>query len=368
MKKHFVSALFIFCIGVSSSSARAQQTLVTRDTFGRPNAWEVAKDPKLIDEFAVHVQARRFLIEAEELRQADNGMDVISGEAKALRENTLARARAMLSEAIRKGENDPRLQFDLGEVLQQEDRNEAAAGVLEKALAQSPNADGAHSAWLTYAFANSKMDRPDDERRGYEKFLDAEPDPNRRAVPMLNLAEANMRSHRLTESIEGYREVEQLSASTPGSTETGVLAVWGLAIALDRQGDARGAAEQARMASRMDPENPLRLKRPIIDSSSVYFVPAYEKFWYLALAATEDAKQAANAEASARAWGHTVALWKAYVEPAQTIDQPEAWNSVAERHLAAAEKALKAAEIRAKAEAKTKKPDPSPLNIFYTQP
>jgi hypothetical protein len=166
---------------------------------------------------------------------------------------------------------------------------------------------------------------------------------------LLNLAEANMRSHRLTEAIDGYREVEQLSAAmVAGSTETGVLAVWGLALALDRQGDARGAAEQARIVSRMDPEDLLRERRPVIDSSQVYFVPAYEKFWYLALAATEDAKQAGNAEASAKAWRHAVDLWEAYVEPAQKIDHPEGWNAIAIRHLAAAEKQLKTAEIAAK--------------------
>ncbi|MEO7111923.1 MAG: hypothetical protein ABI183_15880, partial [Polyangiaceae bacterium] len=245
----------------------------------------------------------------------------------------------------------------------QEDRNEDAEFVIGTALAANPNAEGAHSAWLTYAFACSKLDRPDDERRGYETFLANEPNADKRAVPLLNLAEANMRSHRLTEAIEGYRDVEALSAAVLGGTETGVLAVWGLAVALDRQGDTRGAAEQARIVSRMDPESPLRLKRPIIDSDSVYFVPSYEKFWYLALAATEDAKQAGTAEESAREWTHTVALWRAYVEKAQAIQHPEAWNSVAIRHLAAAGKALKAAEIRAKAEGKTKKPVPS-FNIF----
>jgi tetratricopeptide (TPR) repeat protein len=350
-----VSAALISCACVSAFAidAGAQQTLVTRDTFGRPSAWDIAKNPQAMDAFAVHVTAQRFLLEADDLKHGGS----LSSPNEVLGNSMLGRAEVMLRTAIGKGETDPRLQFDLGEVLQEkEGRGEEAVSVLSGALAKFPNADGAHAAWLAYAFANSKLDRPDEERRGYETFLADEPNANKRVVPLLNLAEANMRSHRLDESIEGYRDVESLSAQALGATETGVLAVWGLAVALDRQGDARGAAEQARIASRMDPESPLRLKRPIIDSDGVFFVPTYERFWYLALAATEDAKQAGNAEASAKEWRHAVELWHSYIEPAQKVDHPEGWNSIAIRHLAAAEKQLKLAEIRAKAEAKTKKP------------
>jgi len=358
MKKSFASAALALCASVSAfaSDAGAQQTLVTRDTFGRPNAWELAKNPALMDDFAVHVTAQRILLQADEARCDANTSK--SNTEKAFCDSTLARAQLLLKKAIGDGGKDPRLFFDLGAVLYAEGNSQDAASTLSDALTKFPNADGAHSAWLTYAFANSKLDRPDEERRGYETFLASEPNPNKRAVPLLNLAEANMRSHRLNEAIEGYREVESLSSSVLGGTETGVLAVWGLAISLDRQGDVRGAAEQARIVSRMDPENSLRLKRPIIDSDSVYFVPAYEKYWYLALAATEDAKQAGTAEESVYEWTHTVALWRSYVEKAQAIPHPEAWNSVAIRHLAAAEKALKAAEIRAKAEGKTKPASP----------
>lgn len=363
MRKLIASVALASCASVSvfAVDAGAQQLLITRDTFGRPNVWEIAKQPRILGAFAVHAQARRFLLEADHEKLGD----VDSPPNPMLAATTLARTRVLLTQAIGYGSTDPRLQFDLGEVLQEEDRNAEAELVLGTALAEYPKTEGAHAAWLTYAFANSKLDHPDEERLGYETFLANEPNPNRRAVPMLNLAEANMRSHHLNEAIAGYRDVEDLSAQAIDASETGVLAVWGLAVALDRQGDARGAAEQARIASRMDPEMPLRLKRPVIDSDGVYFVPSYEKYWYLALAATEDAKQAGNAEDTAREWSHAVDLWTAYVERAQAIPNPEAWNAIAIRHLAVAEKQLKAAEIRAKAEAKTKKADPSPADIFF---
>jgi tetratricopeptide (TPR) repeat protein len=346
----------------------AKVELTTADTFGRPNAWDAAKNPELTDEFNIHVHVRRLLIAADDELHPDRG-GLPNGEARANASTARARAIAMLTDAIHRGAKDPRLFFDLGETLYEEDHAAAAAEILGKTLAAHPTGDGAHSAWLTYAFANSKLDRPDEERHAYEMFLANEPTPSRREIPLLNLAEANMRAHRLSEAIDGYREVEQLSATTTGSTDTGILAVWGLAIALDRQGDARGAAEQARIVSRMDPEDELRQQRPIIDSKNVYFVPAYEKFWYLALAATEDAKQTSSPAASLKAWAHAVTLWEAYVEPAQKIAHPEGWNAIALRHLAVAQKQLKAAEIAAKADAKKKKPEPEaadPFKLFFT--
>ena len=36
-----------------------QQPGVTSDTFGRPNAWDAARNPELTEEFAIHVAARR---------------------------------------------------------------------------------------------------------------------------------------------------------------------------------------------------------------------------------------------------------------------------------------------------------------------
>jgi tetratricopeptide (TPR) repeat protein len=362
MKKSFIGAALALCTSVSvlAVDARAQQVLVTRDTFGRPNAWEIAKNPRVMDEFAVHVAVQRFLLELEVL-QCESTRP-LSPTDRAICLSTVARAKTMVSDQIAKGGSGPTMQFDLGAVLYAQGENAKAAATLRDALTKFPNADGAHAAWLTYAFANSKLDRPDLECEGWDHYLAEEPNPGRRLVPTLNRAEANMRGHRLTEAIEDYRLVEQLAGTTIGTTETGVLAVWGLAIALDRQGDARGAAEQARIVSRMDPESPFRRKRAILDSDGVYFVPAYEKFWYLALAATEDAKQAGSAEESAREWAHVVALWNAYIEPAEKIEHPEAWNAIAIHHLAAAEKQLKAAEIRAKAEAKTKgtsKPPPT---------
>ncbi|MEO8875053.1 MAG: tetratricopeptide repeat protein [Polyangiaceae bacterium] len=338
-----------------STDAGAQQSVETHDTFGTPNVWDIAKKPAIREDFVVHVLARRLLFQADQILHPD--MLVSTGE-KGQADNLLSRASLLLSEAIRAGSTDPRLRFDLGEVQYLQKDYRGTYDTLQKALRDFPNGDGAHAAWLTYAFACSMLDRPDEEGAAYDKFLRDEVTPQRRAVPLLNLAEANMRGHRLREAVEGYREVEQLSAMLAnGSSETGVLAVWGLAIALDREGDFRGAAEQARIVSRMDPETPISNRRMVLDGPGVYFVPAYERFWYQALATTEDAKQASSATLAAKEWGRVVVLWKAYLEPAEQIAHPEEWNSVAKTHLVYAEKQLKSAVDRVKREPAPKKTD-----------
>ena len=138
--------------------------------------------------------------------------------------------------------------------------------------------------------------------------------------------------------------------------------VWGLAIALDRLGDARGAAEQARLASQLDPEDKARLVRPVIGNrNEVFFVPDYERYWYLALGSTEDAKTSTNAHNAAFYWARAVTLWKAYLTPAENALHPEGWNAVAKAHLANAERQLKITSEKAKKEPKPAPPPPSPF-------
>ncbi len=316
-----------------------------------PNGWERAKDPAASHDWVVHVQVRRMM--TEPLAGIDG--DIFPDHGGSYRDAQYARAFLALNEAFRNGSRDPLLRLDLGELLSLQERYKDAADVLAHVLAEAPNVPGAHSAWLSLAFAYAHIDDPVSEAHAYEMYLRDEEESRDRTVATLNLAEANMRLHRLPEAIEGYREVETSAGKDPNRTS--VLAVWGLAIALDRLGDARGAAEQAKLATALDPEDRERLVRPVIgDATSVFFVPAYERYWYLALGSTEDAKMATNAHDASFYWGRAVTLWKAYLGPAEGIAHPEAWNSLARAHLATAEKQLKITSDRAR---KEPKPPPS---------
>lgn len=352
-----LAVLCALAASLVAADASAQQR-VAPDVLGAPNAWDRAKDPEAAHDFALHVTVSRMLAQAA---VAGDDMSPFDAHALSIRDNVLSRAYLALLAAFKDGSTDPRLRYDLGEVLYEQRRYDAAAEVLEKVLHDAPTEPQAHHAWLTLAFSEAHRDRPDDERAGYEKFLEDEPASGERIIALLNLAEADMRTHRLADAVAGYREVEKASSALSGATRTGVLAVWGLAIALDRSGDARAAAQEARLASHMDPEDRVSQRRPIIgDTSSVFFVPEYEIYWYLALGSTEDARQAPNAEMAKYLWGRVVSLWKAYLKPAEGIEHPEAWNAIAKSHLAAAEKQLKSATDRAAKEPKPAQKRPPP--------
>lgn len=341
------------------SPAYAQERIAP-DVFGQPNAWDRASHPRAARDFAVHVVVRHMLAQAF---VNDGDVALLDPHSSTIRDAMYSRAYLALDEAFRSGSTDVRLRFDLAEVFFKQQRWDAAAEVFQKALHDAPTADQAHRAWLTLAFCDAHRDKPEEERLAYEKFLENETSPQERLVPVLNLAEADMRTHRLSDAIAGYREALALSGRSAQQTQTGVLAVWGLAIALDRAGDAHAAAEQAKLASRMDPEDRSMKRRPIIgDTQNVFFVPSYELYWYLALGSTEDAKQAPTATAAKYYWGRAVTLWRAYLAPAEAIDKPEEWNTIAKKHLANAEKQLKDATERAK---KEKPPPEEPRGVIY---
>lgn len=361
MKRRLRAVLAIAIVGGATtvvSNAQTQERIAP-DVFGQPDAWDRARDPRAARDFATHVIVRHLLAQAA---VNDGDLSVFDPRANTIRDSMYARAQLALDEAFQSGSTDVRLRFDLGDVLSKEQKWDGAAEVIGKALHDAPNADQAHHAWLTLAFADAHRDKPEEERLAYEKFLEKETSNVERVVPVLNLAEADMRSHRLSDAIAGYREALQISGRISQQTQTGVLAVWGLAIALDRAGDSRSAAEQARIASRMDPEDRATERRPVIgDTANVFFVPPYELYWYLALGSTEDAKQAPNATQAKYYWGRAVTLWRAYLAPAEAIEKPEEWNAIAKKHLATAEKQLKAATERAKKE----KPQEEPRGLVF---
>src|SRR5262249_31451497 len=142
--------------------------------------------------------------------------------------------------------------FDLGRVYEELKMHERAVSALEGALGMAKDHPAADSAWRTLAYAYAHLDRPDREREAYAHYLELETSPALRATAVLNVAEADMRLGQLDDAVAGYRDAIHLSFAASSSTETGVLAVWGLAVALDRRGDATEAATQAKKAVSMD--------------------------------------------------------------------------------------------------------------------
>jgi tetratricopeptide (TPR) repeat protein len=279
-----------------------------------PSCWDRVRNPWLTSTYPTHVRARELLALH---RRLDPGLRPIA----------LDRARLLLEEADAADSPDVRLRFDLGEVYERQERHDQAISVLQEALRKAPEHPGATDGWLTLAYAYGKLGRSSDELRAYQRFLALTLDIRSRATATLNLAEAEMHLGALDDAVRHYREAFDVASQFGGmsSAETAALAVWGLAVALDRSGDWVGALEQAALAIRLDPDEQL-----IGHGPNVFFVPDYERQWYLALAAVAHARDASKADDAKRHWKRAELHFATYATRATPDDR---WLALARRRL-----------------------------------
>ncbi len=305
-----------------------------------PSRWDIARERGVRSRWDLHVKVRQLIYLRGQL------------DTETMRDATLERARALLEDAGAANSPDVRLRFDLGEIYYLLDRFERAIAVFVPALEMAPSDPAAADALAYLAYAYAKLDRSTEERAVYEKYLARVTDDRLRATAMLNLAEAEMRLGNLRDAIAGYRDTIALTEQLPNGvsqTHTLILGVWGLAVALDRDGQTREGVVQARRAVMMDPDD-----RVIAHDPNVFFVPAYERHWYLALGAVaraEDEKQPADA---AKLWKKVEDQWTKFIDPAASNDR---WLAMARvrRERARAMRAAAEARVPAQPKAPAKK-------------
>jgi tetratricopeptide (TPR) repeat protein len=104
----------------------------------------------------------------------------------------------------------------------------------------------------------------------YERALAVRVDEGSRSMTLANLAEVTMMAQMLDRSVALYEQ-----AAEEGEGAERVLALLGLAVALDRLGEHSEAIANARTAIRED-QRPLGALR----QSDVFFVPPYEEHYY----------------------------------------------------------------------------------------
>jgi tetratricopeptide (TPR) repeat protein len=320
---------------------------VTTGTMARADTpasvWERARDPQVATRDALHAYVEQALDTAQ------------TATVPVLRSSVIAHARDLLLEAHAETSPDPRLRFDLGEVYERLLQHERAVVVLSAALKDWPNAPGAVDAIESLSFAFARLDRPREERATYFAYLARVTDERARGTAVLNLAEAEMRLGNLPEAVARYRESVQIAANSAGSSgqETTLLATWGLAVALDRSGDPNAAQAEARLGTELDPG-----ERTLEYGENVFFVPEYERHWYVGLALAEEAKQAVEPHYQARYWEECEKRWAAYVKEAAPTER---WLPLGRKHLAEAHAAAVAARAHLEAQAKKRGlPDPLP--------
>jgi tetratricopeptide (TPR) repeat protein len=322
-----------FCLLLGAGVARADTP---------PNVWDVAGSPAIRDQWKLHVRVERLLAPAH----PDD--DSAPGSTLDL-ELRLETAKAMLENAEAAHSPDVRLRFDLGfvyyglaerQVL--DSLYQKAIDVLVPALASSPDHPAATEALATLVYCYAKLNFPREELAAWRQYIPRLVDDGSRVVAMMNMGEAEMRLGQIDDALGTFREVLRLCGELPNSSrvsETYVLGLWDVAIALDRSGDPQGALDAAGQARRMvvgvDPAG-----RPVTGSTliapentSVFFVPPWEREWYLALDAMAAARSARDPRAIATAWAQAEGHWTAYFDRSAATGGTDPFLSVARLRL-----------------------------------
>ncbi len=232
---------------------------------------------------------------------------------------------------------DVRLRFVFGEVAEQLHLYERAARALESALRDAPDDPSATQAYFALGICYAKLNRAEEEIAAYDEYIRRETHPGRRGNALSNRAEAQMLLGRMSAAISDYRGSLRIDPES-------VLTHWGLAVALDRSGDAPGGLAEAKIAITYDPLDQR------ISSQDVFFMPEYDKYWYEGIGAIAHAQQIDDPATSILWWETAVAKWAEYVALA-TADDP--WVRLAKAHQASCERQLEQAK---KTAARTPKP------------
>lgn len=282
---------------------------------GAPSVWERARDPEVAEAHDLHLSVQRRLI-VTSMTAVDFG--------------ERGRVLAMLERAGAARSRSPELRFDLGLVYSLLEEHGRAAEVLRSALTDFPDHARAGHAWLRLAFACGHLGDHECEREAYLEVLRRETEDLYRATPTLNLAEAHMHLGDLADAIEGYREALRIAGRVP-ARETAPLALWGLALALDRSGDRIGAEREARFAHEL--EQSMGYTR-LLRSKDVFFVPAYEVHWYEGLGAVARARVVGSARDALPLFRSAEASFGAYVRLAEASAAGDPWLPIARARLA----------------------------------
>lgn len=301
-----------------------------------PTAWDFARDPPERERWTLHVRVERLLAPAR-------GDDESAPNPRLDRELRHEAARAMLEEADAAHSPDLRLRFDLGRVYKaladDEERADLylkAIDVLAPAVAAAPDEPAVTEALSDLVYAYAKTNRPVEELATWRKYIPRLVDDRGRVVAMMNMGEAEMRIGRVDDAAGTFREVLRLCSELPNTSSAGstyALTLFDLAVALDRSGDARSALDTAARASHMNVIDsrgmPTDGATLLTQDPNVFFVPEWEREWYLALVTGAGAREAKDARKAAALWRAAEDHWARYVERATAAGGRDAWLAIA---------------------------------------
>jgi hypothetical protein len=205
--------------------------------------------------------------------------------------------------------------------------------------------EGLNAALESLAYSFAWLNRPREELAAWHRYIPRLMDDRVRATDLMNMGEAEMRLGRVDDAVATFREVERLCGTlpnTPGVVQTYVLDLWDLAVALDRSGDPQGAMENATQAVHMKGMALMRSD----PRSGVFFVPEWERLWYLALGAMAEAREDKDLAEAVRYWMNAEHQWDEYIAEAG-VDGKDPWLAIAKVRRERTHQELEAAKKRA---------------------
>jgi tetratricopeptide (TPR) repeat protein len=327
-----------------------------------PSIWDRTKDSNAAAAYELHKDVHSLFAQAREEGRVRRFLPqaVDAGHA------TLRRAIEKLERFGAEKGRDVRLRFDLGiayaEIAELEvDRRasyQKAIRILRAALDESPDNPEADDAWWSLAISCGHVGETECEKKSYLAVLRLRTEEEHRATPMLNLAETEMHLGNLREAIDGYRETIRLAGRLQGDQLTAPLAIWGLAIALDRSGDHLGAEREATRAVELEKSSGFRHQGApkLLQTNGVFFYPHYEIDWYEGLENVSLARAAKTAQEAVVLLKQAEASFSRYVTNAER--DKDRWLDLARARLAAAKADREKAEKRAAREPRPVAPPP----------
>lgn len=303
-----VAVLSGVCLGSITASSAA------------PSVWERARRPNAAAREALVEKADHALNKGEMEKDRAELFGLLFG-ADAARLGKIE-ARFMLEEAG--GANSPnmtvRLRYagilrSMANDQKPLNRNgiESAAKIVTTVLASRPAPAMALLAWNELALCHALLGQREQEIHAYTEALALEPVGPRRAMLLANRAESYMGLGRLDDAIRGYRE-SLGSILFIDMYRFGVTTLWGLAVALDRNGDVEDALEHIKLARTYD-----KLDERIKDDSWFYS-PPHDEHWYKALGYWAKARAETNSIDRAFEYGHALEAWERYIDRAPAND------------------------------------------------
>ena len=346
--KRFVAAAIPFVLGGLLARTAAADT--------PPNVWDLAKNPNAYQQWREHVRLSQSVEMLDELKEIGGRL------SETHRAAALAVAQTALDESV--APKTPWLLYDEAAItmyraamLKSPKEWQRAASLLEPLTKPFDGTLFAQEVWLKLAECYVQVERTADEIRAYDQVIARAIMPESTITPLLNQGEAYMRGGEVDAAVSQFKEVYRLSGMSTNGNEVGVLAQWDLALALDRSGDERGAVAAAKTATHMDArclvvtkmmkgmitttctgddiafvQVPQGLFPVAEENDSVYFVPAYERSWYMALGREALALDASSPKEAADHWKWAETEMMTYVSQA-TIHGADKWLDLAKKRL-----------------------------------